>query len=91
MTLVPGVAVNVAAPQPVNVGAGGLTMVRPAGSGSVTEKFVRSVLPGAKISILNLELPPEGIEGGVNVFDPVTSVPLTTVTVDVAAVRLPIS
>jgi hypothetical protein len=90
ITLVPGSAVNVAAPQPVNVGAGELTIVRPVGSGSVTEKFVRPVLAGAKISILNLELPPEGIEGFVNVFAPVTFVPLTTVTVDVAEVRLPI-
>ncbi len=89
--LVPGAAVKVAAPQPVNAGAGAgglLLMITPAGSGSVTEKLVRAVSPGAKISILSLELLPAVMEAGVNDFVPVTSVPLITFTLAVAAVRL---
>src|SRR5512134_390427 len=64
-------------------------MKTPGGSGSVTEKLVRSVSPGAKISIRNREFPPAGMEEGEKFFNPVICVPLT-VTVAFAAVRLPI-
>ena len=77
-------------PQPETAGAVELLMITPAGRGSVTEKFVRVVSPGAKISILNRELLPAVIVAGVNDFMPVTSVPLITFTMEVAAVRLPI-
>jgi len=66
-----------AAPQPVIVGAVELLTVTPVGRLSVIEKFVRFVLPGAKMSILNLELPPGAMEAGENDLAPITSVPLT--------------
>ena len=89
MEVAPVGAFNVAAaPQPVTAGGVELLTVMPAGRGSVTEKFVRFVLLGAKMSILNLALPPTGILLGENDFTPVTSVPLT-VTFALAAVRLP--
>lgn len=77
-----------AAPQPVIVGGVELLTVTPAGKSSVIEKFVKSVSFGAKISILNLELPPAVIDEGENDFIPVTFVPLT-VTLAFAASRFP--
>jgi hypothetical protein len=65
-----------------------LLTVTPAGKLSVTAKFVRFVLLGAKKSILNREFPPAGILEGKNDFMPEMSVPLT-VTPAVAAVRFP--
>ena len=65
-----------------------LLTVTPVGSGSVTEKFVRSVSLGAKMSILSLEFPPTGMLEGENDFIPETSAPLTA-TLAFAAVRLP--
>src|SRR5215208_2461131 len=89
MEVAPVGAVNIAAaPQPVTAGGVELLTVMPAGRGSVTEKFVRFIPLGAKMSILNLALPPTGILVGENVFTPVTSVPLT-VTFALAVVRLP--
>ena len=89
MDVAPVGAFNTAeAPQPVTAGGVELLTVTPAGRGSVTAKFVKFVLLGAMISILSLELPPTGMLEGVNVFTPVTSVPLTF-TLAVAAVRRP--
>lgn len=76
------------APQPFVDGGVELLTVKPAGRLSVIEKFVRSVSPGAKISILNLELPPAAILEGENDFIPVTSAP-AIVTVAVTGRRLP--
>lgn len=76
------------APQPFVAGAVELLTVKPAGRLSVIEKFVRSVSPGAKISILNLELPPGAILEGENDFIPITSTP-ATVTLAVAGRTLP--
>ena len=76
------------APQPLVDGGVELLTVTPVGRLSVIEKFVRFVSNGARISILNLELPPAGIEEGENDFNPVTSVP-AIVTLDVAARRFP--
>ena len=83
-----GALSTAAAPQPVTAAGVELLTVTPLGSGSVTEKFVKSVSLGAKMSILNLEFPPTGMLDGLNVFTPETSVPLT-VTLAFAAVRLP--
>lgn len=77
------------APQPVTAGGVELLTMTPEGRGSVTEKFVKSVLPGAKISILKREFPPTGILEGENDLMPETSV-LATVTFAVAADKLPI-
>ena len=76
-------------PQPVIVGGRELLTMTPAGRLSVTEKFVRLVSLGAKISILNLELPPTTMEDGENDFIPSTSVPLT-VTVALTGDKRPI-
>lgn len=76
------------APQPVMDGGVELLTVTPVGRLSVIEKFVRFVSPGAKISILNLELPPAGMEEGENDFIADTSVP-AIVTLAFAARRLP--
>lgn len=76
-------------PQPVIAGGAELLTVIPAGRLSVTEKFVRLVSLGAKISILNLELLPAAIEEGENDFIPATSVP-RTVTLAFAGRGLPI-
>jgi hypothetical protein len=54
-----------------------LLTATPEGRLSVTEKFVRFVSLGAKISILNLELPPTAIDEGENDFIAASSVPLT--------------
>ena len=75
-------------PQPVMAGGVELLTMTPAGKLSVTAKFVRFVLLGAKKSILNREFPPTGILEGENDFSPETSVPLT-VTPALAEVRLP--
>ena len=83
-----GASSTAAAPQPVTVGGVELLTVTPAGRLSVTEKFVRFVSLGAKISILNCELPPMTIEDGENDFIPATSVPLT-ITFAIAGRRLP--
>lgn len=83
-----GALSTAAAPQPVIVGAVELLTVTPAGRLSVTEKFVRFVSLGAKISILNLELLPAAIEEGENDFIPASSVPLT-ITLAFAGRRLP--
>ena len=91
MEVAPVGAVNTSGgvgPQPVIAGGVELLTVTPAGRLSVTAKFVRFVLLGAKKSILNREFPPAGILEGENDFIPDTSVPLT-VTPAVAAVRLP--
>jgi len=89
MDVAPVGAFNVAAaPQPVTAGGVELLTVTPAGRGSVTEKFVRFVSLGAKMSILNREFPPTGMLEGKNVFTPETSVPLTA-TLALAADRLP--
>jgi len=74
-------------PQPLIAGAVELLTVTPTGRLSVSVKFVRSVSPGAKTSIRNLELPPTGIEAGENDFMPVTSTP-ATVTTEVAGRKL---
>ncbi len=63
--------------------------VTPAGKLSVTEKLVRFVSLGAKISIRSLELPPAGMVEGENDFIPDTSVPLI-VTLALAGGRFPI-
>jgi hypothetical protein len=76
------------APQPVIRGVEELLTVTPAGRSSVMEKFVRSVSPGAKMSIRNLEFVPAGIVGR-NDFIPVTSVPLM-VRLAFAATKFPI-
>lgn len=91
MEVAPVTAVNTAdAPQPVAVAGVELLIVKPAGKGSVTEKFVKSVSVGAKISILNLEFSPAAIVEGVNVLIPVTSGPPTvTVTLAFAERRRP--
>lgn len=78
-----------AAPQPLTAGGVELLTVTPAGRLSVTEKFVRFVSLGAKISILNRELPPAGIVEGENDFVPATSVPVI-VTLALAGSRFPI-
>ena len=75
-------------PQPVIAGGVELLIATPAGRLSVTEKFVRFVSFGAKISILNRELPPNAMEEGENDFNPATSVPLI-VTVAFAGRELP--
>ena len=67
-------------PQPLMAGAVELLTVRPAGRLSVIEKFVRSVSPGAKMSILSLEFPPVAIDEGENDLMPVTSTPATFTT-----------
>jgi len=74
----------------VIVGEVELLTVTPAGSLSVTEKFVRFVSLGAKLSILNRELPPTTMEEGENDFIPVSLVPLT-ITLAFAGRRLPTS
>ena len=66
-----GASTKAAAPQPVMVGEVELLTVTPAGRLSVSEKLVRFVSLGAKISILNLELPPTSIVEGENDFIPV--------------------
>lgn len=76
------------APQPVIAGGVELLAVTPTGRLSVTEKFVRSVSLGAKMSILNLELPPATMEAGENDFAANTSMPLI-VTLAFAGSRLP--
>jgi len=77
----PVVAVNTrggVGPQPAEATAGvELLIVSPAGRLSVIEKFVRSVSPGAVISILNLELPPAGMEAGANDLAAKISLPRT--------------
>lgn len=75
-------------PQPVIAGGVELLIMTPAGRLSVTEKFVKSVSLGAKISILNRELPPVEIVEGENDFIPVTSV-LVTVTLAFTRRRFP--
>ena len=92
MVFVPVIAVNTSggvAPQPDVVGGVELLIVTPAGRLSVIEKFVRFVSLGAKMSILNLELPPAGMEEDENDFVADTSVPMT-VTLEFAASRLPV-
>jgi hypothetical protein len=64
-------------PQPVTAGGVELLTATPEGKLSVTEKFVRFVSLGAKISILNRELSPAAMEEGENDFIPASSVPLT--------------
>jgi hypothetical protein len=54
----------------VTVGEVELLTVTPAGRLSVIEKLVRFVSLGAKISILNRELPPTAMEEGENDFIP---------------------
>lgn len=76
------------APQPEVVGSVELLIVTPAGRLSVTEKLVRSVSPGAVISILNLELPPSAIVEGENDFTANMSLPLI-VALAVAERRFP--
>ena len=75
-------------PQPLVSGGVELLMVKPSGRLSMIEKFVRSVSPGAKISILNLELPPDAILEGENDLIPIISAP-ATVTVAVIGRALP--
>ena len=75
-------------PQPVIAGGVELLTVTPVGRLSVTEKLVRFVSLGAKMSIRNLEFPPTVMDEGENDFIPVTSV-LVTVTFAVAARKLP--
>ncbi len=75
------------APQPV--GGVELLTVTPAGRLSVSEKFVRLVSLGAKMSILNLELLPAAMVEGENDLTPVTSVPLI-LTLALAGSRFPI-
>lgn len=78
MKFAPGVAVNTAeGPQPEMEDGGELLMIIPVGRLSSSLKFVRSVLLGAKISILSLELSPTEMVEGVNDFIPATVVPLT--------------
>ena len=89
MEAAPVVAVNRsggAAPQSLVSGGVELLMVKPAGRLSTMEKFVRSVSPGAVISILNLELPPAAILEGENDLIPNISAP---VTVKVAVIGRP--
>lgn len=91
IVVAPGVGLKTSggvAPQPVAEGAVELLTVIPAGKLSVIETLVRFVSLGAKISILNLELPPAAIVEGENDFTPLTSVPLI-VTLAFAGVRLP--
>ena len=83
-----GASSTAAAPQPVIAGGVELLTVTSVGRLSVTEKFVRLVSLGAKISILNLELLPAAIEEGENDFIPATSVP-RTITLAFAGRRLP--
>jgi hypothetical protein len=83
-----GASSTAAAPQPVTVGEVELLTVTPAGRLSVSEKFVRFVSLGAKISILNRELPAMKMEEGENDFIPATSVPLT-ITLAFAGRKLP--
>jgi hypothetical protein len=71
-------AIGGVGPQPVSDGGVELLTVTPAGKLSVTAKFVRSVSLGAKISILNLALPPASIVEGENDLMPATSVLVTT-------------
>jgi len=84
MEVAPVFAVNTApAPQPLIVAGVGLPAastlltVTPAGSGSVTAKFVRFVSPGSKISIRSRELPPGTIVEGEKDLIPVTWDPAT--------------
>ena len=76
------------APQPVVAGGVELLTETPVGRLSVIEKFVRFVSLGAKMSILNLELPPAGMEEGENDLIADTFVPMT-VTLEFAASKLP--
>lgn len=78
-----------AVPQPVVVGAVELLTITPAGRLSLIEKLDRFVSLGAVISILNLALPPIGMDEGENDLVATTSEPLT-VTLALAASRLPI-
>ena len=65
ITPVPVTAVRVApVPQLVTFGPCELLITTPAGRLSVSEKFVRAVSAGARIFILNLELPPTSIVEG---------------------------
>jgi hypothetical protein len=75
-------------PQPVIAGGVELLTVTPAGRLSEIETFVRLVLLGAKMSILNLEFPPASIVEGENDLIPATSV-LATTTLAFAGRRLP--
>ena len=61
----------------MTVGGVELLTVTPAGRLSVSEKFVRFVSLGAKMSILNRELPPMTTEEGEKDLIPATSAPLT--------------
>jgi hypothetical protein len=81
MELAPVGAVNTSGgvdPQPVSDGGVELLTVTPAGRLSVIEKLVRFVSLGAKMSILNLELPPASIVDGEKDLMPDMSVLVTT-------------
>jgi hypothetical protein len=81
MEVAPVGAVNTSGgvgPQSVSAGGVELLTVTPAGKLSVIETFVRFVSLGAKMSILNLGLPPASIVEGENDLMPATSVLVTT-------------
>jgi len=75
-------------PQSVIAGGVELLTVTPAGRLSLIETFVRFVSVGAKMSILNLEVPPASIVEGENDLMPAISV-LVTTTFAFAGRRLP--
>jgi hypothetical protein len=75
-------------PQSVIAGGVELLTVTPVGRLSVMETFVKLVLVGAKMSILNREFPPASIVEGENDLMPAISV-LVTTTFAFAGRRLP--